>query len=269
MSKRLPALYQWIRRLPANPIYKRERGDWGNPNPIYSKFAQYSPFIIIASLLLGFCGGFQTPYWQVNEDLFAIYCLICLPSGLMNVLTWYGLVAAPALTAPSIGLEQASGSWEMLLTVLQSRQEIIFAKFFGAMARLKIWRPLLVLGLIQVCAGSILLMVRINQPADLLGLLVLPASILRPILSIFIAGLFGLYLSTWINSPTLTLTATYAGIFTMKFLLWLPSILAIIYFASANFTFVSTLSIVDTLLQIGIIVTLTILIWRRIATIDI
>ena len=144
-------VYHWLRTLPLNPIYQREKGGWGTPNPFFENMRRYSPFFVMGLLLIGFCGGSSnSSILAGNEALFAIYCLLCIPGIIVNIMTVAGLFLAPALTAPSICTEVESGTWEILLMTPQSTRSIVFAKMFGALARLRwLWPVLFALSMLQ------------------------------------------------------------------------------------------------------------------------
>ena len=59
--------------------------------------------------------------------VFFIWCLICLPNIGLSMLTIYGTIMAPALTAPTISQELNAGTWDMLLVTPFDQSDIIFA----------------------------------------------------------------------------------------------------------------------------------------------
>lgn len=223
----------WWRDLFNNPIYLREKGEWGTPNPFYDKLSRYSPFVVLAALVLGLCSGYSPGMLMATGDEFAgLWCLVCLPGILVTMLTWVGVVMAPAVTAPSISLEVQQGTWDVLRLTPQSTTTILMAKLFGGLARLRIWPFLLGLSVLQavVFAGGGLLIGNMMM-AGLLGL----ASLIRPWLEILFAGLLGMVLSTRLRSATLALAATYGCIILFKVmsgtLTWMLGLF------SANFAF--------------------------------
>ncbi|MCI0393965.1 MAG: ABC transporter permease [Chloroflexi bacterium] len=210
--------------LPGNPIYRRERGFWGKPNPFYDNLSRFSPFAVLGAIGLGFCGGASNPSLLANPDssLFFVYCLVCLPGVLFNVLTLFGTFMAPALTAPSISYERYQGTWELLCITPYSTASILLAKLFGALARLPIWRPLFALSLLQ---AGLLFCSTLLASEFLAGLLMVLVMVVRPWLDILFAALLGMLISTWLRSSPLALTLTYGGVLVFKIVsglvLWL------------------------------------------------
>ncbi len=251
----------WYRALPDNPIYKRESGAWGNPNPIYDVVVRYSPFVFLTALLVAFCGGVTNPVWLSRSNGFSLFCILGVTA---NILKLYGIVAAPALTVPCIGLEQSSGSLELLFTTPKSRQDIVFAKFFGALSRLKIWKPMLFFGGLQMLAASIPIAEAIRDVKNMWLLLTLPAYLAQPFLEVFFAGLLGLYLSTWIKSSMMAIVATYAAFFTLKILFWIMSIFFNSIYLLNDFTALGLLFQLDLAIQFVIATILLALTWRRV-----
>lgn len=210
--------WRWWRELEQNPIYRRERGEWGKPNPYYDHLARFSPFIVLGTLLVGACTAWLNPLFmsQVNE-VFVVSCLLCLPGILLNVLTWYGVIMAPALTAPSISLEVNAGTWDTIRATPHTDLSIVLAKFLGAMSRLRIWPTLMAVSLLQGAILFIAALIATNsatQPGLRAGvsLLVGISGALRPWVEVMFAGILGMLLSTYIRSTSLALAASYGGL---------------------------------------------------------
>jgi len=210
-------LTSW-RKLRQNPVYLREKGEWGQPNPYYNTIQRYSPFVVLGALVLGFCAGITNPFLLSINDAFLLGCLICLPNLLLSVITWYGAVMAPALTAPTINREINAGSWDMLRVLPYSPRQLILAKLFGALARLRLWPWLLLLSLLQtlLTAGIGLFTLFTSNASRFWFLFTLPATFLRPWLDIFVAALLGLTCSLFIRSTPLSLTTSYISLIFAK-----------------------------------------------------
>ncbi|MCB8951903.1 MAG: hypothetical protein H6650_07815 [Ardenticatenales bacterium] len=215
-------LWRWLRDLRHNPIYRRQRGDWGRPNPLFDQASRFAPFIFLGALIIGACGGWLNPALfssQSSRDAF-LACIVCLPAIMLNVLTWYGVIMAPALTAPAIGMEINAGTWDSIRTTPYSDITILCAKFLGAMARLRIW---LLLGIFSLLHGLLLFLFSLylssTAPKQAISsLFVSGFTAVRPWLEIITAGILGMNLSTHIRSTTLALAASYAGILLIKLL---------------------------------------------------
>lgn len=213
--------WQWLRHLRQNPVYLREKGTWGNPNPFYQKLSRYSPFVVMGAIVFGLCAGTSNPaLFAGNDDLLLFWCLLCLPGALLSMLTIFGLVMAPALTAPSISLEMDRGTWDILRLTPQPTAVILLAKLFGGLARLRIWPLLFVLSLFQ---GALMMLIAVlggdidanlSLWSGLLGL----TTLLRPWLEILFAAFAGMYVSTWVRSATVSLVASYVAVFTIRIL---------------------------------------------------
>lgn len=216
----------WRRRwrnLLQNPIYLREKGAYGNPNPYYDHLRRYSPLVVLGALLLGICAGYTNPALLLDEDqLFLLWCLICLPNMALTCLTWIGVIMAPALTAPTINLELKRGTWDILRLTPQPASTIILAKMLGALSRLPIWRVMAVLSVLQ--AAVLLCGMALIQTSPL-GFLLALSIVLRPWSEILFAGVLGMACSGWLRSATLALVAAYGGVLLLKvvngFFVWL------------------------------------------------
>jgi ABC-type transport system involved in multi-copper enzyme maturation permease subunit len=247
--------WHWWRTLRHNPIYLRERGGWGRPNPFYDNISRFSPFIALGALILGACTVFNNPSLLAgDQELLILWGLLCLPGMALTVLTLIGVFMAPALTAPSISYELDRGTWDMLRLTPQPVQFILLAKLLGALSRLRIW-PLMFLisllqGLVLICGVTLT-----NNYYS--GLLLGFSALSRPWLEVLFAAFLGLYLSTWIRSATMALAATYAGIVLVKvansFLVWLAvlSILDSLGVTSRNYGYGLSAAVGPTLVYFG------------------
>lgn len=206
----------WWRGLRENPVYLRERGGWGKPNPFYDRLSRLSPFVVIGALFFGICAASSNPALFAGGDAYAVfYCFLCLPAMLLSALTMFGTLMAPALTAPSVSMEMNRGTWEVLRMTPQSTRSILLAKLFGALARLRIWPLLLALSLLQgvlMTCSVTLAGAQFGLGAAALGL----ATVIRPWLEVFFAAFAGIYLSTRIRSEIVALAATYGTVIGLK-----------------------------------------------------
>lgn len=208
--------WTFFKSLKQNPVYLREKGSWGRPNPFYETLRRYSPFLVLGAIVLGLCGGISNPLLvAADSEFFFFYCLLCLPGVLLSMLTTFGMFMAPALTAPSISLEMDRGTWDILRLTPQSTADILMAKLFGALARLRIWPVLFVLCLFQ---GGLILCVAALGPEvfGLWGIMMGLVVIFRPWLEIFFAACTGLYVSTWVRSATVALVGAYAAVIIVR-----------------------------------------------------
>lgn len=204
--------WHWFRALRENPVYLREKGQWGKPNPFYTNLMHFSPFVLLGVIVLGFCGGFNnSAFFADNDELFTVWCLVCLPGMLLSMLTVFGSLMAPALTAPAISLERVQGTWDVLRTTPHSTEAILLAKLFGGLARMRIWTPLLALslfqGLILFCTLTVM-----GQETAVWGWLIALMAVVRPWLEILFAAFTGMFFSTTVHSATLALAASYTAI---------------------------------------------------------
>lgn len=211
--------WHWLRTLRQNPIYLREKGSWGTPNPLYTKLSRYSPFFVIGAIIFGLCSalsnfGLFTGYLG-NDRLPAFYWLLGLPIILLPMLTLFGTFMAPALTAPSISLEIDRGSWDLLRLTPQSTRSILLAKLFGSLARLRIWPLLSVLSVFQgllIIGFSFFGGAASNSDLGQWGIVLGVAMSVRPWIQIFFAAVLGMFISTWVRSSTMALVGSYSGI---------------------------------------------------------
>ena len=213
----MQAGWRWFRSLNENPIYLREKGSWGNPNPFYETLRRYSPFVVMGAIVLGLCAGTNPALLGATEEdeLFAFICVLCLPGALLSMLTIYGSFMAPALTAPTISLEVDRGTWDILRLTPHSTATILLAKLFGGLARLRIWRVMLALSgfqaLMMVCVLSVTAGTAII-PSLFIGL----GALIRPWVEVLFAAFIGMYISTWVRSSQLALAGSYVVVVLMK-----------------------------------------------------
>lgn len=220
--------FTWRRQwweLTNSPVYRRERGGWGKPNQFYENLSRFSPFIILGAIIFGICAGFSNPaLLSGNDAIFAFYCLLCLPGILLNGVTMFGMLMAPALTAPTISMELDRGTWDILRATPLSTRSIIMAKLFGALGRLRIWPILFALSLLQglliTCS-----MTFAGKNLAIWGAIWGATSAIRPWLEVLFAGFTGMYISTRLHSSTTALAGSYTAVVLMRVvnssLLWL------------------------------------------------
>jgi hypothetical protein len=213
---RLKTWWVWVRTLRQNPVYLREKGTWGNPNPFYTRLRQYSPFLIIGAIVLGICAGTSNPaLLSGNEDLLIFWCVLCLPGVLLSMLTIFGTFMAPALTAPSISLEMDHGTWDILRMTPQPTEAILLAKLFGGLARLRIWPVLFILSMFQGLLVTCIAALGGGQ-LGLWGIVLGITTIFRPWLEVLFAAVARMFISTWVRSATIALVGTYTAVIIIK-----------------------------------------------------
>lgn len=224
---KIKSWWRWWRALPQNPIYRREQGNWGEPNPVYEKLRRYSPFVVMGAIFLGLCAGWGNPalFANNNNELVAFWCFLCLPSILLTGLTMFGSFMAPALTAPAVSIEIDKGTWDLLRVTPMSTRSIVIAKMFGGLSRLRIIWPLmfavsLLQGLILVCSVALT-----DGRIALFGAALGVTAILRPWLEVLFAAVVGMAASIRVRTATMALVASYTAVGLMKLinnsLLWL------------------------------------------------
>ena len=212
------AFWRWIRGLPENPVYLRERGSWGNPNPFFDNLNRFSPFIILGTISLGLCAGYNPSFlaaFDEDDTIVLVWCLVCLPGILLSMLTIFGSLMAPALTAPAISMEQDKGTWDVLRMTPYSTNSILLAKLFGALSRLRIWPVLFVLTLLQGMMMFCLMTISGTETA-VFGWLLGLATMIRPWLEILFAAFTGMYFSTLVRSATVALASAYTAVVLFK-----------------------------------------------------
>ena len=217
VSARLQAGWHWFRSLNENPIYLREKGSWGNPNPFYETLRRYSPFVVMGAIVLGLCAGTNPALFGATEDdeLFAFICVLCLPGALLSMLTIYGSFMAPALTAPTISMEVDRGTWDILRLTPHSTAGILLAKLFGGLARLRIWKVMLALSGFQALMMVCVLTFTAGTTA-VSGLLIGLGALIRPWVEVLFAAFIGMYISTWVKSARMALAGSYVSVVLMK-----------------------------------------------------
>ncbi len=222
--------WRWWRALPQNPVYQRERGGWGKPNQFYDNLSRFSPFVVLGAIVFGICAGSSNPALLAgNEALIAVYCLLCLPGILLNGLTMFGMLMAPALTAPTISMELDRGTWDILRATPLTTRSIVMAKLFGALGRLRIWPVLFALSLLQglLITGSMIFAgsAETGSPLAIWAAALGAAATVRPWLEVLFAGFTGMYVSTRLHSSTTALAGSYTAVVLIRVfnssLLWL------------------------------------------------
>ncbi len=212
-------MWRWTRTLPTNPIYLREQGSWGNPNPFFDNLKRFSPFIALGTLSLGLCAGFNPALWSGfanNDALIAVWALVCLPGMVLSMLTVFGSLMAPALTAPAISMEQDQGTWDVLRMTPYSTNGILMAKLLGALSRLRIWPWLFGLTLFQGVTTFCLLALLGERETAVFSALLGVSTMLRPWLEILFAAFIGMYFSALVRSATIALASAYTAVVLFK-----------------------------------------------------
>lgn len=225
-------MIRFWRELKQNPIYLRETGRWGEPNPFFATLNRYSPFIILGTLLLTICScgsNFSAFGAGDNSQLAAFWILICLPNLMLQALTWAGIILTPALTAPAVAEEMKRGTWEILRLTPIPTWQILVAKMLGSLARLKIWWPLLIASILQAMGAALGLLTAISTfeeglSATLWALTLAITLLIRPWAEIGFAAVVGITISTWAHSARTALAGSYTAVVAMKLintsLLW-------------------------------------------------
>jgi hypothetical protein len=210
--------WRWLRALRHNPVYLREKGGWGKPNPFYDKLSRFSPFVVIGAVMFGLCAGSTNPLFLTGRDeLYAFWCFLCLPGILLNMLSMFGSLMAPALTAPAVSMEVNRGTWDILRVTPRSTGSILLAKMFGSLARLRIlWPMLFALSLMQGMLIACVMALSKDNSTALIGVLIGLATTLKPWLEIIFAGTAGMYVSTRTGSATMALVGTYTAVLLLK-----------------------------------------------------
>jgi len=127
----------------------------------------------------------------------------------------FGMLMAPALTAPAISMEINRGTWDLLRVTPQSTRSILMAKLFGALARLRIWPLLFALSMLQgvLLAGAVTLG---GRSVAIFGPIVGLAATVRPWLEVLFAGFAGMFLSTQVHSARVALASSYMVVIIFK-----------------------------------------------------
>lgn len=215
---RLRTGWRWVRLLNENPIYLREKGDWGNPNPFYETLRRYSPFVVMGAIVLGLCAGANPLLLggaEENEEFVIFMCVLCLPGALLSMLTIYGSFMAPALTAPTISMEKDRGTWDILRLTPHSTASILLAKLFGGLSRLRIWRVMALLSVFQALMLFCVLSF-VGGGTAVSGFFIGLGALIRPWVEVLFAAFIGMYLSTWVRSSTYALAGSYTIVVLMK-----------------------------------------------------
>jgi hypothetical protein len=223
----LKSAWRWWRNLRRNPVYLREKGHWGRPNPFYDSVNRFSPIFVLVGLVFGGCTLYTNPALLTGTSGFGpLFCLFCLPGIVVSALTLFGSFMAPAATAPTLSLEISQGTWDILRLTPQSTHSILLAKLFGGLARLPIWTLLGALTMIQTCLFMLGLLAVTSAGDGLDFILVILTCLFflgRPWIEILFAGFLGMYASTWIPTPTLALATSYGALLLMKIIVWLSA----------------------------------------------
>jgi hypothetical protein len=151
----------------------------------------------------------------------------------MNGLMWAVVLLVPALTAPSISEEMKQGTWDILRLTPQPMSDILLAKVFGGLGRLKIWWPMLIVSLLQM-AGGVLGIVTMqafeSTGGNLLAVILLAVAVVtRPWLEVLCVALIGINFSAGAGSARTALVGSYAVILFLRLFIYLGSLMAGLY----------------------------------------
>ena len=214
-------------RIKRNPVYQRERGRWGEPNPFFARLNRYSPFIIIGIFIFTVCCGWNSAFTGLDPSYAVMWAVLCLPNLAMQGLSWAVVILVPALTAPSISEEMRRGTWDILRLTPQPLYDILLAKVFGSLGRLKIWWPMLIVSIIQA-AGAVVgvlgsqLVERSGSGLVMVSLLAL-SLVVRPWLETICVALIGITASTVAASARAALVGSYAAVLLIRFFVYIAS----------------------------------------------
>lgn len=216
-------MFAFLRQIRAHPIYQRETGKWGQPNPAYQTVTKYAWLIVFAIPVLFLTNSLSPTNLFGSGEFAFLFVLACLPNLALQVITWIGLIAAPAMTAPSIVGEIKNGSWDILRLTPIKVHELVLAKLLGGLANLKIWIPLALISALQILLLGAGIGFSLFDDFQLIsfgsGLIGMVAFVLRPWLEIGFAGLVGITISLWANSIRSALVTSYAIIVFTKVIL--------------------------------------------------
>ncbi|HSH05225.1 MAG TPA: hypothetical protein VLL52_22105 [Anaerolineae bacterium] len=258
-------LWRWWQQLQAHPLYLREKGEWGNPNPYYTRFTNLMPFFVLAGLVFSFCGaGTNTLLFESDDALWWTWCIIFLPILVKNIILLNATILAPVLTAPTISHEINRGTWDILRLTPQPTFFIVIAKLIGSLGRLSFMTTLLLINIFEAIIMS-LIGFFISSPTITItiGIIFGATSIIfRPFLEILFIALIGLILSTFLRSANTAIATSYILWICFKLanniILWSGIFYDVLptpsYFLSLTFTSTNYLII--------IIILLAILYWR-------
>lgn len=223
-------MWTFLSGIRSHPIYQRERGRWGEVNGYYKRITNYLWLMIFAFPVLFFT-NFLSPFSILGSEQFGfLFITTCLPNLAVQLITWIGLISAPAMTAPAVVEEVQRGSWDILRLTPMPVHEIVIAKLLGGLSHLKIWIPLLVISLIQIVLLLLGLTASVASSLSLdsvLPFLMGSASLLlRPWLEIIFAGFIGITISLWAATTRGALISSYAIILIVK--IFLSNIVALV-----------------------------------------
>lgn len=209
---------RWFKQLPQNPIYLREKGEWGHTNLLYKKALGLSPFVLLAIMVVALCTSVSGLNLYSELGFYMImWCILWLPNLIITTLSLFASFILPTLTAPSISAERVAGSWDILRTTPQSTESILMAKLFANLSKFWMWKTILLLSIPQVVASVIA--IPLSPPNTLVAQFIyLLHNLLRAPLEILFAALLGLFFSTTIRSAVIALISSYIGIVLFRLL---------------------------------------------------
>ncbi len=105
--------------------------------------------------------------------------------------------------------EIEAGTWEVLRTTPMPTSEILLAKMFGGLARLRIWKLISALSIYQ---GGVTTLVMLMAGFGKIGVFVGFLETIRPFSEILFSALASMYISTYSRSPVMALIGSYATV---------------------------------------------------------
>ncbi|MEM7797841.1 MAG: hypothetical protein AAF633_01510 [Chloroflexota bacterium] len=237
-------MWAFLSDIRSHPIYGRQRGRWGEVNSYYKRITSYLWLLIFAFPVL-FITNAITPFSIFGSQEYGfLFLTTCLPGLVVQLITWIGLISAPAMTAPAIVEEIQGGSWDILRLTPMPVHEIVIAKFLGGLSYLKIWVPLLLVSILQAILfflGLSASFVGFDQPNPIPLILAGASILLRPWLEITFAGIVGITISMWATSVRGALVSSYAIILLFKFILSnIASVVVLVMFSEFGFDALGT-----------------------------
>ena len=93
-------MLSFLRQIRSHPIYQREQGKWGQPSQAYQTVTKYAWLIVFAIPVLFLTNSFSPSMIFGSGQYTALFMIACLPNLAVQIITWIGLITAPALDRP-------------------------------------------------------------------------------------------------------------------------------------------------------------------------